>query len=209
VAGCDIPFNPVSHKGGAIPSRPDHYDAAMERILFDGRQVVHPVSLPGMRERTITVGSVSKEYRMIGWRVGWIVGPAQLMADVRLTSLSNVVCQVGIAMPGATAALSAGDDGVAAATTEWEARCHALLSALTDLPVVRPHGGWSLLIDTQQLGLAPSEASRRLLARGEVATTPMDNWGPSGSRYLRFVFANEPVQRLADIRERIRRSWNI
>jgi N-succinyldiaminopimelate aminotransferase len=185
------------------------YDAAMERILFDGRQVVHPVSLPGMRERTITVGSVSKEYRMIGWRVGWIVGPAQLMADVRLTSLSNVVCQVGIAMPGATAALTADDDGVAAATAEWEARCHALLSALTDLPVVRPHGGWALLIDTQQLGLAPSEASRRLLARGEVAATPMDNWGPSGSRYLRFVFANEPVQRLADIRERIRRSWDI
>ncbi|RDJ98407.1 pyridoxal phosphate-dependent aminotransferase [Paraburkholderia lacunae] len=185
------------------------YDAAMERILFDGRKVVHPVSLPGMRERTITVGSVSKEYRMIGWRVGWIVGPEQLMADVRLTSLSNVVCQVGIAMSGATAALTADDDGVAAATAEWERRRDAVMSALTDLPVIRPHGGWSLLIDTQQLGLAPSEASRRLLERGEVAATPMDNWGPSGSRYLRLVFANEPIERLADIRARIRLSWDI
>ncbi len=185
------------------------YDAAMERILFDGRQVIHPASLPGMRERTITVGSVSKEYRMIGWRVGWIVGPQPLMADVRLTSLSNVVCQVGIAMPGATAALTADDDGVAAATAVWQTRRDAMLSALADLPAIRPHGGWSLLIDTQRLGLAPSEASRRLLARGEVAATPMDHWGPSGSRYLRFVFANEPVERLADIRERIRASWDI
>jgi aspartate/methionine/tyrosine aminotransferase len=83
------------------------------------------------------------------------------------------------------------------------------MSALTDLPVIRPHGGWSLLIDTEQLGLAPSEASRRLLERGEVAATPMDNWGPSGSRYLRLVFANEPIERLADIRARIRQSWDI
>src|SRR5262245_12592410 len=51
------------------------YNAAMERILYDGRPYLHPAGLPGMAGRTITVGSVSKEYRMIGWRVGWVVGP--------------------------------------------------------------------------------------------------------------------------------------
>lgn len=57
-------------------------DAAMERILYDGRAVIHPASFPGMRDRVITVGAASKEYRMIGWRVGWVVGPAQIMRDV-------------------------------------------------------------------------------------------------------------------------------
>jgi aspartate/methionine/tyrosine aminotransferase len=42
----------------------------MERILYDKLEYVHPASFPGMAERTITVGSVSKEYRMIGWRIG-------------------------------------------------------------------------------------------------------------------------------------------
>ena len=55
---------------------------------------------------------------MIGWRVGWIVGPASIMADVRLASLSNVVCQVGIGTPGAAAALTAYDDGVAHAAAQ-------------------------------------------------------------------------------------------
>lgn len=185
------------------------YDAAMERILFDGRGVIHPASLPDMRERTFTVGSVSKEYRMIGWRVGWIVGPERIMNDVRLTSLSNVVCQVGIGMPGATAALTCADDGVAQCVAEWQARRDFLLEALHDLPLVRPDGGWSLLIDTTQLGFAPPDASRLLLEKGEVAATPMNGWGPQAERYLRFVFANEPVARLVDIRERVRAAWSV
>ena len=185
------------------------YDAAMERIVFDGRAIIHPASLPEMRERTITVGSVSKEYRMIGWRVGWIVGPEAIMADVRLTSLCNVVCQVGIGMPGATAALTSADDGVAQAVAEWQARRDFLLRELHDLPLVRPDGGWSLLIDTEQLGFTSPEASRRLFELGEVAATPMTYWGPDAGRYLRFVFANEPVSRLADIRSRVRAAWGV
>ena len=184
------------------------YDAAMERILFDGRRVVHPASFPGMRDRTITVGAVSKEYRMIGWRVGWIVGPESIMNDVRLVSLSNVVCQVGIAMGGAAAALTTADDGVDSAVAVWEGRRDFLMDALSDLPVICPHGGWSMLIDTRRLGIEPPDASRLLLEHGKVAATPMTGWGPDADRYLRFVFANEPVSRLQDIRERIRRSWH-
>jgi aspartate/methionine/tyrosine aminotransferase len=44
--------------------------------------------------------------------------------------------------------------------------------------------------------------SRRLFERGEVAATPMTGWGPSGQRYLRLVFANEPAERLGDLRSR-------
>src|SRR4029450_3749665 len=48
------------------------YWAGYEGVLFDGREVVHPAGLPGMRDRTVTVGAVSLEQRMIGWRVGWV-----------------------------------------------------------------------------------------------------------------------------------------
>lgn len=187
------------------------HDAAMERILYTDAPVLHPAGLEGLAERTITVGSVSKEYRMIGWRVGWIVGPKRVMNDVGLVSLSNVVCQVGIAMPGAAAALTAADDGVAEATAEWRRRRDLILQEMSDLPVVRPDGGWSLLIDTAAIGLAPAEASRLLFEKGRIAATSMHGWGADdhAGRYLRFVFANEPADRLAGIRERVRAAWSL
>lgn len=58
------------------------YNAAMERVLYDGRRSSHPAALEGMRERTLTVGSASKEHRMVGWRIGWVTGPRALIADV-------------------------------------------------------------------------------------------------------------------------------
>jgi aspartate/methionine/tyrosine aminotransferase len=169
------------------------YDAAMERIRFDGRPPSHPAAHPGLAERTITVGSASKELRLIGWRVGWVVAPAAVLADIRLVGLTNVVCQVGIAQAAVAAALADPD-------------ADADVSQLAGYPVVRPHGGWSLLIDTRPLGLTPAELSRRLFDRGQVAATPMDGWGPSGAEYLRLVFANEPEERLADLADRFRRA---
>lgn len=181
------------------------YDAAMERLLFDGVEHIHPASLPGMAERTITIGALSKEYRMIGWRVGWVVCPLALAEALARVSLSNVVTPVGIAQPAAAAAILAEDDGIAACTAQWQARRDLLLAELRGFARVRPQGGWSLLIDMAPLGLSGKEASRALLERAQIAATSMENWGlPDTARYLRLVFANEPLERLAGIGARMR-----
>ena len=69
---------------------------------------------------------------MIGWRVGWVVGPPALMADVSLVGMTNVVCQVGIAQQAVAAALSAPDAAadVAAATAVWQERAETVLEQL-------------------------------------------------------------------------------
>jgi len=182
------------------------YDAAMERILFDGRAVIHPASLPGMAERTVTIGSASKELRMIGWRVGWVVGPPEIVADVGLVGIGNVVCQVGIAMNGVAVALEAGDAEVLAAAAEWQSRRDILLEELRGIvPAIPPHGGWSMLLDVGALGLSGAAASERLLERARIAATAMTGWGAGATaRYLRFVFANEPTSRLRGIGARIK-----
>lgn len=195
----DAISDPVNRHGAWVI-----YDAAMERIRFDGQPTAHPGAHPGLAPRTITVGSASKELRMIGWRVGWVVGPEPVMGDVGLVGLTNVVCQVGIAQQAVAAALrhpDAGED-VAAATRIWQRRCEHILDQLAGYPCIRPHGGWSLLIDTSSMGFTAEEASRRLFARSQVAATPMTGWGPSGDQYLRLVFANEPIERLGDLRAR-------
>lgn len=180
-------------------------NSAMERILYDDRTVIHPASFPDLRDRVITVGSASKEYRMIGWRVGWIVGPAHLIADVARVSISNVVCQTGIAMGAVATAIGDSDDGIADCVREWQRRRDLLIDELKDFRTIPPHGGWSFLVDMSPLGMDGQAASGRLLKKGRIAATPMINWGGSTSRdYLRIVFSNESVERLGGIGQRFR-----
>lgn len=185
------------------------YDACMERILFDGRSVIHPAKLPGMQERTIIVGSVTKEYRMIGWRVGWVVGPQEVIKDIGLVGIANVVCQVGIGMPGATAALTSRKDDVNEVVRIWERRRDVMMQELAGLSVIKPHGGWSLLLDCSSLGMTPQEASTLLLQKAKIATTPMAGWGETADTYLRFVFANETEERLRGMGAKVRKAFNI
>jgi N-succinyldiaminopimelate aminotransferase len=182
-------------------------DAAMERILFDGRTVIHPASFPDMRDKVITVGSASKEYRMIGWRVGWIVGPAAIVADIARVSITNVVCQTGIAMGAVAAAINDANNGIASSVAELEARRDLLLDELAEFAVVPPHGGWSFLVDVAPLGLDGRAASSLLLEKGNVAATAMINWGgPHCANYIRVVFSNESTERLRGIGDRFCRA---
>ena len=182
-------------------------DSAMERILYDGRSVIHPASFPGMREKVITVGSASKEYRMIGWRVGWVVGPADIIADVARVSITNVVCQTGVSMGAVATAIRDPKDGIRESVMEWQKRRDVLMDELSGFGVVPPHGEWSFLVDVSSLGLDGPEASKRLLEIGQIAATPMINWGTAhSSNYVRIVFSNEPIERLKGTRQRFKRA---
>jgi aspartate/methionine/tyrosine aminotransferase len=180
------------------------YDAAMERLVFDGRELIHPLSFEGMAERTLVVGSLSKEHRMIGWRVGWVAGPAESIADVGWAHVYNTTTPVGVARAAATAVLRGDQGHVADCVAELERRRDAILDGLPRWPFVRPAGGWSLLLDVAALGFTPDEASRVLLEESAIAATGMAGWGgPVAERYVRFVFSAEPVERLATLPERL------
>jgi N-succinyldiaminopimelate aminotransferase len=135
------------------------------------------------------------------------VGPATIVADAARVSITNVVCQTGIAMGAVATAINAPDDGIRACVAEWQRRRDVLLTELKEFSVIPPHGGWSLLLDVSPLGLDGPTASQRLLQKAKIAATPMTHWGgAASSRYVRFVFANEPVERLRGIGERVGRA---
>ncbi|HXP77905.1 MAG TPA: pyridoxal phosphate-dependent aminotransferase [Stellaceae bacterium] len=184
-------------------------DAAMERLLFDGREVVHPAGLPGMAERTVTVGSSAKELRMIGWRVGWIVAPESYMPDLVAVTLANVVVPVGIAQDAVAVALEASRETLPSYVAELQRRRDVLVAELAGLPVGVPAGGWSLLLRVSDYGIDGATMSERLLEQG-VAATAMAGWGEThGAQYIRFVFANEPAARLTGIGQKIRRALRL
>jgi aspartate/methionine/tyrosine aminotransferase len=95
------------------------------------------------------------------------------------------------------------------ANAEWQRRRDETLKQLKGLPVVRPAGGWSLLLDVAALGLDCMDVSDRLLKQ-KVAATPMRGWGDQvANRHVRFVFSNEPVERLALLGERVHRALGL
>src|SRR5579872_4872811 len=181
-------------------------DTAMERLVFDGRAAVHPAGLPGMAERTITIGSSAKELRMIGWRVGWVVAPEAFMPDLVAVSLANVVVPVGIGQDAVATALENSWNDLGRYVAELQARRDVLVEELGGLPFGLPAGGWSMLLRVADFGIDGATMSARLLDEG-VCATPMAGWGEvHGEQYIRFVFANEPGPRLKGIGARIGRA---
>src|SRR5919206_20178 len=183
-----------------VPPPREAVDATREAIGTDEANSW----LPAMRDRTVTIGCPTLEQRMIAWRIGWIVAPGELANDVSRVHIYNGLVPSGFNQIGARVALTLADDGLAAANVEWQRRRDETLRQLADLPAVRPAGGWSLLLDVAALGLDCVSVSERLLEQ-KVAATPMRGWGGQvADRHVRFVFSNEPVERLALLGERLR-----
>jgi aspartate/methionine/tyrosine aminotransferase len=102
------------------------------------------------------------------------------------------------------AALEAPASDVVDPVSEWQRRRDTLLAELEVFPVLPSHGGWSLLQNCSPLGLTGVEAAERLLPVARSAATPRAGWdSPVTAHYLRFVFANEPCERLQGLGERV------
>ncbi len=158
------------------------------------------------RDRTVTVGDVLAEQRMIGWRIGWVVAPGDLVNDVARVHIYSGLLAGGFAQIGARVALEQPVAELAAANAEWQRRRDETLRQLDGLPAIPAAGGWSLLLDVAALGLDCVEASDRLLEQ-KVAATPMRGWGGEvADRHVRLVFSNEPVERLALLGDRVRKA---
>ena len=180
------------------------YDAAMEAILYDGREPLSPLAFGDLAERTVIVGSMSKAHRMIGWRVGWIAGPETVVRDAGWVHVYNTTGTVSVARRAAEAVLRGPQEHVAECTAELQRRRDAIFEALPGFPLVRPGGGWSLLLDAVALGTTAGELSRALLEQAGVAATAMTGWGGDvAARHVRFVYSAEPVSRLAELGERL------
>jgi len=177
------------------------FNGHADRVVYGGRRVVQPASLPGLRERTITVGCVSKNYGMPGWRIGWAAAPRELASALEDAHIFNGIMPNGFAQAGAAAALSGPQDWQAELVATFERNQRALLDELAGAPGVDPipaAGGYYLLADVQGTGLDADTFSKRALTEVDVAVTPMRGWGSDdfGHHQVRFIFTNEPENRI-------------
>jgi len=186
------------------------FNASLDKVVFDGVRVANPATLQGMKDRTVVIGSVSKNYNMMGWRVGWAVGPRQLIGPIENVHIFNGIMPSGITQAGATAALDGPQGWVSKSIREYERRRDALLESLEGIggiEAVKPEGGYYFLANIRKLGVKSPEFCLKLLEETKVAITPMVAWGSDdfGYDHVRFIFTNEPVKRLQEAARRIER----
>jgi arginine:pyruvate transaminase len=164
-------------------------------------------SLPGMAERTAVVSSLSKSHALPAFRLGWVVGPPDLIRHLANLLLSMTYGSPAFIQDGALAALSDELPEVAALHEDYRRRAAMMSELLAQAPgcrAIAPEGGMFVLLDVRGTGLGTAEFARRLLDSERVAILPCDGFGPSAAGYLRIALS-APEGRLRDAANRILR----
>lgn len=150
-------------------------DEIYEHILYDGASHVSIASLPGMRDQTITINSISKTYSLTGWRVGWAIASAKLTGSIRKV---HDFLTVGAAHPlqeAAAIALRSAPRYYQTLAEEYRERRDFLLQALEEVGfrVYRPRGAYYIMTDVGHLGFQDDFAcAYYLVEKIGVATVP-------------------------------------
>ena len=175
-------------------------DEIYEHLLFDGATAPSlPVLVPGLADTCIIVNGVAKTYAMTGWRVGWMIGPKDVIkAATNLQShlTSNVA---NVSQRAAIAALSGNLDAVHAMGVAFDRRRKLIVGLLNEIPGFEcptPQGAFYVYPSVKgvlgktirgKVANTSAELATIILDEVEVAAVPGEAFGPSG--YLRFSYA--------------------
>ena len=171
-------------------------DEVYENLLYDGHVHTSFASLPGAKDRTLLVNSLSKTYAMTGWRVGYLAAPARIIDQTLKISQHSITNLAPFVQQGAVVALT--DAGVADESrkmVEAYARRRKMVMHLwhdqkTDrMRVEPPQGAFYFFLDIRPLKMKSAEVSERLLEEANVAVVPGSAYGECGEGFLRMTIA--------------------
>ena len=181
-------------------------DEVYEYITFDGHRHISMATLPGMRERTITVSAFTKAYAMDGWRQGYVMAPAPIIADLRKVTMNDTTHPCVFAQEGARAAVVGPQQCLKEMVERDRARRDLAVTQLNAMPGVScamPQATIYAFPDIRSFGLSSNEIALAILERAHVAVESGSFYGPSGEGHLRVCFASEPYERVAAGMQRI------
>jgi len=181
------------------------HDAAYSEIYYDGKPPKSFLSYPGAKEIGIEFHSLSKTYNMTGWRVGFAVGNASVLAGL-LKVKSNMDSGIFQALQEASiAALELPEPMLDTLRSLYQKRRDTLVSGLNGagLRVFSPGASFYLWAALPK-GITSEEATLALLDRAGIVATPGNGFGPSGEGYVRFALT-VGVERLNEAVDRIRK----
>jgi aspartate/methionine/tyrosine aminotransferase len=165
-------------------------DEVYSDIVFES-QFHHITALPGMAERTITIGSMSKSYAMTGWRTGWMVAPEAMIANIDKLALCMLYGLPGFIQVASTYALENEAVAVEHMRDIYRRRRDLLLDQLSAIPELKPHkpdAGMFLMVDIRATGLEANEFVRRLFKETGVSVLEATAFGASAAGFVRISY---------------------
>jgi aminotransferase len=183
-------------------------DEIYERILYDGNEHVPPGSVDGLQDRTITISALSKTYAVTGWRVGWAVGPPELMGGIRAVHDFLTVAAAAPLQEAGITALAMPDSFYATQAAEYAERRDLLMRILDEagFQAKPPAGAYYVMADCSHLGLGDDVATAKYLVEEiGVATVPGSSFFSKpelGRHILRFAFCKK-LETLEEAGERL------
>jgi aspartate/methionine/tyrosine aminotransferase len=182
-------------------------DDAYERLYFGGGVAPSFLDLMGDDDRVISTNTFSKAWLMTGWRLGWLVVPPSLVADLGKLIEYNTSCTPVFVQRAGVAAVTQGEDVIAHTLERLRQARDYLVAELRKLPKVEvavPSG--TMYVFFRVDGMADSLAfCKELVRRHGLGLAPGAAFGPAGEGYVRWCFAAE-LEKLADGVARLRRA---
>jgi arginine:pyruvate transaminase len=179
-------------------------DELYEAQVHEGAHL-SPRDLPGMADRCLVVGSLSKSHAMTGSRLGWVVGPPEAIARLGELATTTNYGIPGFIQDAGLHALTHADAIEAAIAARYRRRGQAALAAIGNGPGVRavpPRGGMYLMLDIRKTGLSGDEFAARLLDAEGIAVMPGESFGQAAAGHLRIALT-VPEAELRDALGRI------
>jgi len=165
-------------------------DDVYYKILYDNLDYCNIALFEKMKERTMIIGSLSKAYSMDGWRVGYLIGPKE-MIDQALKMHQHVEnCPNTFVQEGAKIALTSSQSCVDKMVSEFDRRRRLMMSFFDELkiPYARPQGAFFIFPNISKYGMTSKEFCDFLLEEAKVAAIPGDAFGKYGEGYVRFAY---------------------
>ena len=161
-------------------------------------------SIPGMKERTIVINGFSKSYAMTGWRLGYAMGPEEIITQMTKIHQFAIMCAPTTSQYAAVEALRNGDDDVKMMKESYNQRRKFLMHSFKEmgLPCFEPFGAFYVFPDIREFNMTSEEFAFALLDAQNVAVVPGTAFGNSGEGFLRISYAYS-IEKLKIAMERI------
>lgn len=147
--------------------------------------------IDGMRERTIVIDGFSKSYAMTGWRLGWAMGPRELIAPLVKIHQFGIMCAPTVSQFAGVEAIRTGDDDIAHMRRQYNLRRRFLVGELNDMGLTcfEPKGAFYAFPSIRSTGLSSEEFCNRLVHEQRVAVVPGNAFGESGEGHVRISYS--------------------
>ncbi|MBB3950008.1 pyridoxal phosphate-dependent aminotransferase [Aureimonas jatrophae] len=174
-------------------------DEIYAEIIYEGNEHLSIATLPGMRERTVTLNGFSKTYAMTGWRVGYLAAPADFVAKMTEPRHTLSINACTISQHAALAALQGPSEPIKAMIAAYAERRAALTEAFRrmGLSFGHPGGAFYLYTNVSSTGLSAPVFCERLLRETGVLLFPGALFGDESDRYVRVSFL-QPIERIRE-----------